>query len=33
MHWRIDSAGNIAESNAATDADQDIAIALIFADK
>ncbi len=31
MHWRIDSSGNVVGYNAATDADEDVALALLFA--
>lgn len=31
MHWQIDANGNVIGQNAATDADQDMAVALIFA--
>ncbi|MCX7956979.1 MAG: glycosyl hydrolase family 8 [Endomicrobia bacterium] len=31
MHWRIDANGNIVGYNAATDADEDVALALLFA--
>jgi endo-1,4-beta-D-glucanase Y len=33
MHWQIDSGGTVAGMNAATDADEDMALALIFAEK
>jgi len=33
MHWRIDANGNIIGQNAATDADEDVALALLFAHK
>jgi len=33
MHWRIDANGNIIGYNAATDADEDVALALLFAHK
>ena len=33
MDWRIDSSGNVIGRGPATDADEDIALALIFADK
>ncbi len=33
MHWRIDSNGNVVGTNAATDADEDVALALLFAHK
>ena len=32
MHWHIDANGNVVEQNAAIDADEDMAIALVFAD-
>lgn len=31
MHWNIDASGRVIGENAATDADQDIAVSLIFA--
>lgn len=33
MHWSIDGSGNVVGANAATDGDEDMAIALVFADK
>lgn len=33
LHWRADNAGNITGENSATDAEEDIALALIFAEK
>ncbi|MCX7956972.1 MAG: glycosyl hydrolase family 8 [Endomicrobia bacterium] len=33
MHWKIDASGNVAGQNAATDGDEDVALALLFADK
>ncbi len=33
MHWKIDAAGNVVGQNAATDGDEDVALALLFADK
>jgi|GEM_PF-322375 len=33
MNWQIDRNGNVIGYNAATDADEDVALALIFADK
>ena len=33
MHWRISSSGTTTGSNSATDADEDMAFALVMADK
>ncbi|MEN3013236.1 MAG: glycosyl hydrolase family 8 [Endomicrobiia bacterium] len=33
MHWHVDANGNIVGYNAATDADEDVALALLFAHK
>ena len=33
MHWRINASGAITGNNSATDADEDIAFALVMADK
>lgn len=33
MHWQINSSNTVIGSNAATDADEDMALALVFADK
>jgi len=33
MHWCIDANGNVSKQNAATDADEDVAFALILADR
>ncbi len=33
MHWKIDASGNVTGQNAATDGDEDVALALLFADK
>ncbi len=33
MHWHIDANGNVIGQNAATDADEDVALALLFAHK
>jgi endo-1,4-beta-D-glucanase Y len=33
MNWQVDRNGSVIGSNAATDADEDVALALIFADK
>ena len=33
MHWKIDENGNVIGFNAATDADEDVAIALVLADR